>query len=65
MALRGACGVHNALELERRDNVLALAVRVFVVFIELNRIEAGRDDDRAVLLGDDLILLGVINRTRL
>ena len=52
-------------ELEGRDDILALAVCVLVVLIELDGIEAGSDDDSAVLLGDDLILLLVIDGARL
>ena len=65
MTLRGACRVHDALELEGRDDILALAVCVLVVLIELDGIEAGSDDDSAVLLGNDFILLLVIDGARL
>ena len=50
MTLRGACRVHDALELEGRDDILALAVCVLIVLIELDGIEAGSDDDSACLL---------------
>lgn len=65
MTLCGACRVHDTLELEGRDDILALAVCVLVVLIELDGIEAGSDDDSAVLLGNDFILLLVIDGARL
>ena len=57
------CGIHKSLKLERSYNVGALVICKFVVFIEIYRVEAGRNNDSAVLLLDDSILLLVVDST--
>ena len=65
MALGGAGGVHNPLQLQGGNHILAFVVSIFAVFIQLDCIKAGGYHNGAVLLGDDLILLRVVNGTGL
>ena len=65
MALGGSCRVHDTLQLQGRDDIRALVIRIFIILIQLDGIKAGRHDDSAVIHGNDLVLLLVINRARL
>ena len=57
--------VHDTLQLQRGDDILTLRISILIIFIKLNHIEAGRYHDRTVFLCNDLILLLVIDCTRL
>ena len=57
-----SCCVHDTLQLKGCDDIFALAVSILVISVKLDHVESGCDNDRAVLLCDDLIFLIVINR---
>ena len=57
--------IHNTLQFQRCDNIFALAVRVLVVFVQLDHIKACSHYNRAVLLCNDLVLLVIVDRAGL
>ena len=61
VSARRSCRVHDTLQFKRCDDILALAVCILIIFVQLDHIESGRNNNRAVLLCDDLIYLIVIN----
>ena len=58
------CRVHKSFKLKGGDNVLALGISIFLVSVELYRVEAGRNNDRAVFFLNKCVLLLVIDSTR-
>ena len=63
MALGRAGCVHDTLQFQRCDDILALAVSILIIFIQRNHIETGGNHDGTVFLCNDLIFLIVINGT--
>ena len=63
--LGGTGGVHQPLQLQGGNHILALLIGIFAVLVQLDGIEPGGDHDRAVFPGDDLVLLGIVNGSRL
>ena len=55
------CRIHDTFQLQRCDNILTLAVCIFVVIIQFDDIKSGSNYDCTVFLCYDLILLIVIN----
>ncbi|CDC70437.1 unknown [Candidatus Colimorpha enterica] len=58
------CRVHKSFKLKGGDNVLALGISIFLVSVELYRVEAGRNNDRAVFFLNKGVLLFVIDSSR-
>src|SRR5699024_7226087 len=48
-------------QFQRSDDILALIVVIFIKLIQIDGIKTGGNNDRAVLSGDDLILLCIVN----
>ena len=63
VALGGAGGIHNPLQLQGGDDILALIVGVLAIPVQLDGIEAGGHHNGAVGFGDDLVVLIVVNGT--
>ena len=63
MTFRRSCGIHDTLQLQRSDNVLALVIGILIVIVELNHIKAGRNNDRAVFFRDNCVFLCIVNRS--
>ena len=61
-AARRTGGVHQALQLQRGDDVLRLRIGELVEFIHGDRLEPGGDDDRTVLFFDMLVLGLIVDR---
>ena len=61
MSFCRSCSIHDTLQLQRCDHILALAVCVFIIFVKLDGIKSGCHHDCSVFLCYDLILLIVIN----
>ena len=57
----GACGIHDPLQLQRGDHVLALVIGILAVLVQFNGVKARGHDDGAVLFGHDLVGLGVVD----
>ena len=58
-----SCRIHDTLQLERCDNILALAVCILVISVKLDHIEACCHNDSAVFFCNDLVDLIIVDRT--
>ncbi len=58
-----SCRIHETLKLKRCDNIPGLTVGILVKLIHTDRVEACGNNDRAVLLFNDFILLRIIDST--
>ena len=61
MSFCRSCRIHDTLKLKGSDDVLALAVCVLVIFIELDHIKTSCHYNSSVFLCHDLVLLVVFN----
>ena len=64
MALGGAGRIGQALELQGGDHIRALVVGILVELVQLNGVKAGRYHNGAVLSGNNLVLLLVVDGAR-
>ena len=63
MAFGRSCCVHDTLQLQGCDHILALVVRILIVIIQLDGVKTGGNYNGTVLLCKDLVLLLIINGT--
>ena len=61
MSLRWSSCIGQTLKLQGSDDIRAGIIGILTELVQLDHIKAGSHNNRTVLSGNDLILLGIVN----